>query len=71
MIIPILETTPIKCFFNVLPVLEPEEEMNDLIAEFREKYVEMLLNFLKTLNKSPGNKSVLKKMIKECYKIIF
>ena len=60
----ILETTPIKFFFNVPPNEKPDREVLNSVADFQEGYLKMMLGFLKALQKRPSCKQLLKKLIK-------
>ena len=67
----ILESTPITNFFNVPPNEKPENEVLNSVSDFQEGYMKMILGFLKALQKRPNCKQLLKKIIKECYDVIF
>ena len=67
----ILESTPIKNFFNVPPNEKPDTEVLNSVSDFQEGYMKMMLGFLKALQKRPNCKNLLKKIIRECYDIVF
>ena len=63
----ILDSTPIKYFFNVPPNEKPDREVLNSVADFQEGYLKMMLGFLKAIQKRSSCKKLLKSLIKQCY----